>query len=315
MIRHSLFSVLTVLFFGLTSCISVNPKISQNYSDSSALKRHVSQLTTGNFRNYQDTAALNHAAQYIKSEFLKYSENVSFQTYMVNGSEYKNVISSIGPENAERIIIGAHYDTYGNQPGADDNASGVAGLLELARLLQQQELKYRIDFVAYTLEEPPFFKSEWMGSYHHAHYLKENNIPVKGMICLEMIGYFNDEPDSQTYPAGILRWFYGNKGDYILVVQKFGNGSFGRKFNRSIRKQPAITTKFLRSPKALHGVDFSDHLNYWKFGYNAVMVTNTAFYRNKNYHTAGDTLDTIDFSRMSRVVDQVYLSIIQLNSL
>jgi hypothetical protein len=119
-----------------------------------------------------------------------------------------------------------------------------------------------------------------MGSFIHASFLKQNNIPVKGMICLEMIGYFNSLPKTQTNPAGILRGFYGGNGDFILVVQKFGNGSFGRKFNRSMRKQPTIKTKFLRSPKALHGVDFSDHLNYWKFGYDAVMVTNTAFYRN-----------------------------------
>ena len=123
----------------------------------------------------------------------------------------KNIICSINTDKKERIVIGAHYDVCGDQDGADDNASGVAGLLELARLLKHEKLNYRIDFVAYTLEEPPFFGTENMGSSIHAKYISDNKISLKGMISLEMIGYFNDKPHSQKYPLSFLKWFYGNK--------------------------------------------------------------------------------------------------------
>jgi len=297
------------------SCYSATPT-STNISflsDSIALRKHVTALISPiGFRNYLDTATLNNAADYISQEFSKISKRINIQDYKVEGREYKNIICSFGPEDGERIIIGAHYDVCGNQPGADDNASGIAGLLELVRLLKDTDLKYRIDLVAYTLEEPPFFRSNAMGSYVHAKYLYDNKIPVKGMICLEMIGYFNDNPKSQTYPIGFLSWFYGKTADYILIVQKFSNGSFGRKFNRSVRKAPIIETKFLRSPKFLAGVDFSDHRNYWKFGYDALMITNTSFYRNQNYHLEGDSVETLDFKRMACVVDETFLAVVNL---
>jgi len=219
----------------------------------------------------------------------------------------------IGPPDAERIIIGAHYDVCGNQPGADDNASGITGLLELSRLLKNTDLKYRIDIVAYSLEEPPFFKTENMGSYHHAKYLNDNEVPVKGMICLEMIGYFDDMKKSQDYPIGLLKLFYGSKGDYITVIRKFGAGSFARKFKKYMKKQKLIKTKSLKAPASLPGIDFSDHLNYWKFGYSALMITYTAFYRNPNYHQKTDTIDTLDIERLSLVIESVYRSILRYN--
>lgn len=314
MYRSYLFLLLNTLWFSC-SCSGVTPEPGKNGSlaNNALLQKHVQALVSApGYRNYKDTATLNRAADYIKSEFLKITEQTETQVYKVEGKEYKNVICSLGPREGERIIIGAHYDVYGNQPGADDNASGVAGLLEMARLLSLQNLKYRIDLVAYTLEEPPFFRGNAMGSFVHAQSLYAQKVPVKGMVCLEMIGYFNSEPKSQRYPVSIMRWFYGNTGDYILVVQKFGNGSFGRQFNKEIRKNATINTKFIRSPKFITGIDFSDHRNYWNFGFNAVMITNTAFYRNHNYHLEGDSITTLDFNRMAKVVDQVYFSIINL---
>ncbi len=306
----------SIVFFNITSCVSVSPKSGENlgYSDSLLLKKHVYALAKNNgYRTYLDNTTLNKSADYIRDEFLKISNRVSIQGFKVEGRKFRNIICSVGPENAKRIIIGAHYDVCGNQAGADDNASGVAGLLELARLLKSQTLKYRIDFVAYSLEEPPYFKTQNMGSYIHARYLADNKISVQGMICLEMIGYFTDLPHSQKYPVGFLKWFYGNTGNYITIVQKFGNGSFGRKFNRSIRKNATIETKFFRAPKFLPGVDFSDHRNYWEFGYNSVMITNSAFYRNSNYHTIFDTPETLDYYRMSKVVDETFTTILELN--
>lgn len=311
------YNCLLLLFLTIivSACSDEKPTFVNNQilSDTVILRRHVcSLISKSSYRNHLDTAELNRVASYIAQEFSKNTHRIEIQKFKVKGREYKNVIASFGPENAERIIIGAHYDVYGSLPGADDNASGVAGILELSRLLKNQSLKYRIDIVAYTLEEPPYFRSDGMGSFVHAQSLFTKKVPVKGMICLEMIGYFSDAPNSQDYPFGPMKWFYGEKANYILVVQKFGNGSFGRQFNKLIRKNARIETKFLRSPKFLTGVDFSDHRNYWDYGYNALMVTNTSFYRNKNYHTSGDLPETLDFKRMSQVVDEVYLSVLNL---
>ena len=180
------------------------------------------------------------------------------------------------------MVVGAHYDVCGNQPGADDNASGVAGLLELARMLSDCQLKYRIDLVAFALEEPPYFRSPSMGSYIHAKSLADNQIRVKGMISLEMIGYFTEKKRTQEYPVGILKLFYGNRGNYITVVRKFSDGKFSRRFTRSFR-DAKLPVKSFQGPRFLPGIDYSDHLNYWNHGFSAVMITDTSFYRNKNY--------------------------------
>jgi hypothetical protein len=263
-----------LLFILITSqCIAVN------ISDTTIINSHLKAITkSGKFRTYQNIDQLNNTANYIKSIFSQYSDSVSFQEYSVNGLIYKNVICSFGTENKKRIIVGAHYDVCENQEGADDNASGVVGLLELCRLLEGQKLNYRIDLVAYTLEEPPFFRTEHMGSYIHAKSLVDNNLEVKGMISLEMIGYFKDEKKSQTYPIGLLSLFYGNKGNYITLVKKFSAGQFTRNFCRKFKRTNVIRTKKFTGPPFLPGIDFSDHLNYWKFGFSALMITDTSFF-------------------------------------
>ncbi|MDQ3190078.1 MAG: M28 family peptidase [Bacteroidota bacterium] len=276
-------------------------------SDTTIIKSHLEAITkTENFRTYKNIDQLNKTADYIKTVFIEYTDSVFMQEYNVNGMTYKNVICSFGTENLKRIIVGAHYDVCDNQEGADDNASGVVGLLELARLLKDQKLNYRIDLVAYTLEEPPFFRTEYMGSYIHAKSLYDNKIDVYGMVSLEMIGYFKDEKKSQSYPIGLLSLIYGNKGNYITLVKKIGAGQFTRKFCRTYLSTKAIRTKKFSGPPALPGIDFSDHLNYWKFGFSALMITDTAFFRNKNYHKTTDTMETLDFKRMSKVIDGVF---------
>ena len=282
-------------------------------SDTLHLKTDLDVLTkTGRSRNYKNTAILDKTAAYIQSEWLKETPSVEEQKFEANGSTYKNVIASFGPKDAERIIIGAHYDVCGEQQGADDNASGVAGLLELARLLKNQPLKYRFDLVAYTLEEPPYFRTTSMGSHVHAKYLHDNKISVKGMVCLEMIGYYKDTEGSQSYPLGFLKWIYGSKGNYITVVEKLGSGHFAKTFRKNMLSEQTLRTKKFKAPASLPGIDFSDHLNYWKFGYSAVMITNTAFYRNKNYHTKGDTVEKLNIGNIGLVVDGVFRALMKL---
>jgi len=255
---------------------------------------------------------LNECAKYIFDEFKKLTEDVEEQKYLVGGKEYKNVICSFGPKDADRIIVGAHYDVCENQPGADDNASGVAGMLEVARMLKSQSssLKCRVDFVAYTLEEPPNFRTANMGSAVHAKMLFDNHIKVKRMICLEMIGYYSDKRGSQEYPIGLMRLFYPEKANYIAVVGKIGQGKSIRKTRKAMRENSEIKVCSINSPAFVPGIDFSDHLNYWKYGYSAVMITDTAFYRNANYHEKTDTLETLNIDKMAEVVKGVFASIV-----
>ncbi|PQA93632.1 hypothetical protein B0A69_11560 [Chryseobacterium shigense] len=282
-------------------------------ADIRLVKNHLTIITqTPEFRNHENGDQLNAIADYVKENFSKYGDSTTFQEYQVEGKIYKNVITSFGTEHTKRIIIGAHYDVCGDQQGADDNATGVTALLELARMLKGQKLNYRIDLVAYTLEEPPYFRTENMGSYIHAQYLKNHNIEVYGMASVEMIGYFKDEKDSQSYPLGILSWVYGHKGDFITLVKKFSAGNFVNNFTSNFKETNQIKTETFTAPKLVKGTDFSDHLNYWKFGYSALMITDTSFFRNKNYHQTTDTLETLDLERMTKVIDGIFLSLIHM---
>lgn len=264
-------------------------------------------------RNHNNIASLNKAAEFTKKRFREYGIAASEQYYGVSNKIYSNVIASIGPEGGSRLIVGAHYDVAGDQPGADDNASGIAGLLEIARFCKQHEseLRHRVDFVAYSLEEPPHFGTQAMGSYIHAESLSKAKTKVKGMICLEMIGYYSDKPKSQSYPSMLLRPFYPSKGNFIGVISNFGSSSFAKEVARHI-SATSVPIRTLKAPSFIEGVDFSDHRNYWKFGYDAVMITDTSFYRNANYHRKTDTMDTLDFSKMQEVVKGICWSILNI---
>lgn len=285
-------------------------------SDIDLLKTHVSVLVNSSKpRNFKNSDILDTVALYIKNQFKEYGfEKISEQKYKAREKTYKNVIASVGPENTDLIVIGAHYDVCGDLPGADDNASGIAGLLECARIIHKnrEKLKNRVEFVAYSLEEPPFFNTRYMGSYLHSSYLSDNDVKVKLMICLEMIGYFSDEKKSQEYPVGLLKPFYGSKGNFIACVTNFKSGKYARKLNKIFNTQTEIKSKYLISPRFLPGIDFSDHRNYWGYKMHALMITDCAFYRNKNYHTLDDTIDRLNFDKMVQVVNGTILFVLQL---
>ncbi len=265
-------------------------------------------------RNHANVASLDRAADYIAGEFKKLDCRVSVQPFRVERKEYKNVIASFGPEDAERVIVGAHYDVCGDQPGADDNASAVAGLLETARLLNanRPDLPYRVDFVAYSLEEPPYFASDRMGSAVHAKSLRNAKVRVRGMICYEMIGYFSDAPGSQGFPDPALAKSYPSTGNFIIVVGKNGQEAFSSKIKAHMKAHSKIDVQSISfgSTAGLGGL--SDHRNYWQYDYPAVMINDTAFLRNPNYHRASDTIDTLDFDKMTEVVRGVYAALVRL---
>lgn len=282
-------------------------------ADTTKIKKHLTLITkTDKSRNYKNLKTLNQIGAYIFDEFKTYADSTYYQKYNVKGNEYKNVIAVFGSENTKTIVVGAHYDVCGEQEGADDNATGVVGLLELARMLQGKKLNYRIELVAYTLEEPPFFRTKQMGSYIHAKSLKDNNIDVYGMVCLEMIGYFDDAKNSQNYPLSFLKLIYGNKANYITLVNQFSKGKFARKFSNIFKKANTIRAKKFIGPKSMEGIDFSDHMNYWNFDYSAVMLTDTSFYRNKNYHEKTDTMETLNIPKIAQVIDGVFQTIISM---
>jgi hypothetical protein len=278
------------------------------------LENTVRFLTTMNPpRRYDHPESLQKTTAYLSRKFKEYGLSPTEQEYIVDGKPYVNIIASAGPREGARLIVGAHYDVYDDLPGADDNASGIAGLLEVARFAKEHEseLPYRVDFVAYTLEEPPFFSSAHMGSYVHAESLHKDNVKVNGMICLEMIGFFTDANHSQRYPLPFMRLFYPHTGNFIAVVSNFGSSALTRQVAENLQAT-SIPVATLTAPKFVLGIDFSDHRNYWKFGYDAVMVTDTSFYRNPNYHKKTDTIETLDFKRMQEVVKGICWSIIKI---
>lgn len=266
--------------------------------------RELSQQLTP--RDQTRPGNLDRVAAYIHDRLAESGGRVTEQPFVIAGNTYRNVICSLGPQSNERIIIGAHYDSYHEYPAADDNASGVAGLIELARLLSQTKLSLQVDLVAYTLEEPPYFGTSHMGSVMHAESLRKDGIAVKAMLSLEMIGYFSDAPDSQNFPVSLLRAFYPSQGNFISVVGSIGEGGLVRRVKRAMIASSSLPVYSINAPRFVPGVDFSDHLSYWKAGYDAVMITDTAFYRNHNYHTPNDTADKLDYRRMAMVVAGVY---------
>jgi hypothetical protein len=266
-------------------------------------------------RNFGNVAALDRAASYIKARLIAYGYKPAEQVYVVEGREYRNVTASIGPETAPRFVVGAHYDVAGDQPGADDNASGIAGLLALARLFRQhdQNLSKRIDFVAFTLEEPPFFRTTMMGSYVHAKSLHDSSVDVLGMVALEMIGFFSDQPGSQSYPLPFMNLFYPTKGDFIGIVGNYKSSRLIAHFQKTMERT-SVGVETLRAPSLAVNVHLSDHINYSKFGYQAIMITDTSFYRNPHYHKSSDSVETLDFEKMAEVVKGLYWSIIGLSA-
>ena len=307
--------VLLVAAIALTNPVkarSFEPGVS---ADASRLRSDVEALTgLPGFRCFERPDDLDRAATWVRSALEESGLPVEEQPFGVGGWTYKNFIARYGPEDAPILVVGAHYDVCGEQPGADDNASAVAALLELARLLgrHQPEVNYRIELALWPLEEPPNFRTEDMGSAVHASSLARRKADVRGMICLEMLGYFSDEPGSQDYPAPGMGLLYPSRGNFISVVGNVSSWGFTRSVKARMAGATELPVRSINAPAMVPGVDFSDHLNFWKHGWSAVMITDTAFFRNPNYHLVSDTPDTLDYERLAQVCTGVYAAVTSL---
>ncbi|MDX1680954.1 MAG: M28 family peptidase [Akkermansiaceae bacterium] len=315
-----------VVVLGIIGCCIIQPGGTMEVdvklrADPAKLREEVRALTEdfgGRFFDKPENMAKCRA--YIRKKFAAAGAEVEEQAYPIPlwpGKEY-NVRGFYGDRSKPRIVIGAHYDSCmahddGINPGADDNASGVAGLFGLARLLQKERPdKVCIELVAYSTEEPPFFGGEDMGSYRHAELLSKEGVEVKGVLVLEMIGYFTDEPKSQKYPSKLLKAMYPSEGNFIAVVGGFGDRKLISTCKAAMKGAAPLKVVSTCIPRSVDGVHLSDHRNYWEFDYDAVMITDTSFYRNPNYHMTTDTWDTLDYKRMAQVVTQTHQAVLAL---
>ena len=274
------------------------------------LYQHVKFLTTLRpFRNYKNLESLERVCDYLRDEFQKYGLEAVQQTFTAQGTEYKNIIATYNPQRQRRLSVGAHYDVCGDQPGADDNASAVAGLLESARMVAEAkpDIDYRIDFVAFCLEEPPFYATQQMGSYIHAESISEFKANVIGLINFEMIGYFHD--GDQEYPDARLREFYPAQANFIAVVGKHAFHEFNQKVYELMKKNAGIDVQMIDHPMVESLAGMSDQMSYWEFGIPALMINDTSFIRNPNYHEMSDDIDTLSFEHMKEVVTCAYQAI------
>lgn len=312
----------TALFFALrapvTGAYGQNPWLDS--PEPEKLREHVEFLSgLVPTRSVHHPQSLEKAAQYIIKKFEQMGYEVEIQAVPVQDLDTYNIIVKWYPEsfnlasNFSWIVVGAHYDSQGkSNPGADDNASGVAGLLELARLFREKnpELKYPVQFVAYTTEEPPYFATKNMGSAIHAKSLMENKERVKLMLSLEMIGYFSDKWFSQKFNIQLLALFYPWKGNFIGLVGSAKEYQVVQELKKSFFAIPNLNTYSINAPPGLEGVDYSDHRSYWRYGWKAIMVTDTAFLRNEEYHEEGDKASRLNYDQMSLVVTGVFNSIL-----
>jgi len=307
------FIVLKVTTFGwkffTRSSVNLKPRDS---SIINSLKRHIYKISyeIGN-RNIFDYGNLEKTAVYITEQFKAYGYDVGFQQYLIENIKVRNIIATKKgiKSPAELIVVGAHYDSCFN-PGADDNASGVAGLLELARFMADKEINRTIEFIAFVNEEPPFFKTEDMGSRVYARGAKARNESIKSAVILESIGYYNNKINSQRYPI-ITGIFYPNKANFIAVIGNFNSRHLANKITEYFKKYsnfPIESCNFGFIP----GSDFSDHRSFWVEGYPAVMITDTAFLRNHNYHRGSDTWEKLNYQNLACVIEGLCPVLIEL---
>ncbi len=255
-------------------------------------------------RNFSTPDRLHGAAAYIEATLESMGYSVETQAYGDVERPFKNLVVRIpgADRKSQILVVGAHYDTVAESPGADDNASGVAGLIEIARLLRDKPLRRTVHLVAFTNEEEPFSYSDLMGSVVYAKRAREQDAAVVGMLSLECLGYYSDEPGSQNYPPP-FSWFYPDVASFIAFVGNLKSRELVRRSIASFRRHAQFPSEGVAPPDSLvKDVGRSDHASFWAQGYPALMVTDTAPFRNPHYHKPSDTPAHVNFDYLARVV-------------
>jgi hypothetical protein len=269
-----------------------------------ALRAHVEMLaTTIGPRNDEHPDAYLAAQSYIEAQLGTYGyTDITRQPVETPNGTWHNIEVVIpGVTTPEEIVLfAAHYDSCHDTPGADDNASGVAGLLEMARLLKASKPAHTIKLVFLANEEPPHFKTATMGSVVYARAAKARSDDIRMMYSLEMIGYFDDEPGSQHYPA-LLSSFYPDRGNFIAFVSTMTYRKETREAVAHMREVAKLPIEGFAGPASTPGIDFSDHWSFWQAGYPAILVTDTSFFRTPHYHEPTDTAETLDYVRLAHL--------------
>jgi len=271
------------------------------------LRTHVEAIASRE-HNTATPRALEHAARHIETTLQGYGYRLRRQEYEAGGQKVRNIevsVSNTAPgARPERIfIVGAHYDSARGAPGANDNGSGTAAVLELARLLKtmQPSRGTEVKFVFFVNEEPPWFMGEELGSMQHARELRKNGQNVEGALILETIGWYSQEKNSQKLPPGLEK-HYPSTGNFIAFVGTLESSALVRQALAAFKAQSDFPAEGLAAPAHVMGVTLSDHSSYNRHGYPALMITDTAFMRYPYYHTAEDTPEKLDYASMARVV-------------
>lgn len=251
-------------------------------------------------------AAFAAAAGYVERELVGAGYEVTRHSYLARGQEVSNVVAELpgGHRKDEIVIVGAHYDTVETTPGADDNASAVAVMFELARLMRTISPARTVRFIGFACEEPPHFYTGEMGSQVYARQCRTRGERIRGMLCLEMVGYYTTERGSQTVPSAIPRIVhraFPQRGDFLAAVSNLRSWRLLWRFRRGFKRAVGFPLFSIPLPESIAEIRLSDNSSFWDQGYPALMLTDTSFLRNPNYHLPSDTPDTLDYERMAEV--------------
>lgn len=257
-------------------------------------------------RSMERPGSLEKADAYIRERLQLAGYTAKELSYQVGSNQVKNIEAMLDRQQSptETVVVGAHYDSVAGTVGADDNATGVAATLELARLLQRSSLRRTVRFVFFVNEEPPYFQTENMGSWQYARELRRDDLRVTAMISLETIGFYSDAANSQKYPA-VLGLFYPNRGNFIGFVGNSKSRDLVRKSVRTFRETTQFPSEGIAAPPDLPGVGWSDQWSFWQQNYPAIMITDTAVFRYPYYHTENDSIGKVDFGKAARIVEGV----------
>jgi hypothetical protein len=264
-------------------------------------------------RNFQHYNELRAAAEFIEHSFSAAGLSPRRDRYEMRGQSFDNIEAEIRGDHLEIVLIGAHYDSVLGAPGANDNGSGVAAMLALARRFAGKSSTHTLRFVAFVNEEPPFFQTSQMGSFVYASRCKARGDQIRAMISLETIGYFSDTPGSQIYPLFGLGAFYPTTGNFIGFVGNVRSRALLRRGLAVFRQYAKIPSEGAALPSFIPGIAWSDQWSFWQHGYPAIMITDTALFRYPHYHAATDTPDKLDYDRFALVVSGVQKMIEEIN--